>query len=109
MSVIDVHTHMLNRDWLELLRRHGKPRYELRQSLDAAEGIFLDGAPFMTPQPRHFDDDLRIKAMDAAKVDLAVLSLTCANVYWAATRCRWRNAKRCGVPTHGAYSTYRAY
>jgi aminocarboxymuconate-semialdehyde decarboxylase len=82
MPVIDVHTHMLNREWLELLRRHGKPRYELRKSLDAAEGIFLDGAPFMTPQPGHFDYDLRIKAMDAAKVDLAILSLTCPNVYW---------------------------
>jgi aminocarboxymuconate-semialdehyde decarboxylase len=82
MPVIDVHTHMLNREWLELLRHHGKPRYELRKSLDAAEGIFLDGAPFMTPQPGHFDYDLRIKAMDAAKVDLAILSLTCPNVYW---------------------------
>lgn len=82
MSVIDVHTHMLNREWLELLRRHGKPRYELRQSLDAPEGIFLDGAPFMTPQPGHFDYDERIKAMDAAKVDLAIVSLTCPNVYW---------------------------
>jgi hypothetical protein len=27
MPVIDVHTHMLNKQWLELLRRHGKPRY----------------------------------------------------------------------------------
>ena len=35
---IDVHTHMLNRDWLELLRAHGRPRYELRKSLDAARG-----------------------------------------------------------------------
>ena len=82
MPVIDVHTHMLNREWLELLRRHGKPRYELRKSLDASEGIFLDGAPFMTPQPGHFDYELRLKAMDAAKVDLAILSLTCPNVYW---------------------------
>jgi hypothetical protein len=23
MPVIDVHTHMLNKQWLELLRRHG--------------------------------------------------------------------------------------
>ena len=82
MAVIDVHTHMLNKDWLELLRRHGKPRYEVRKSMDAPEGIFLDGAPFMTPQPGHFDYDARIKAMDAAKVDLAILSLTCPNVYW---------------------------
>ena len=82
MPVIDVHTHMLNKEWLELLRRHGKPRYEVRKSMDAPEGIFLDGAPFMTPQPGHFDYDARIKAMDAAKVDLAILSLTCPNVYW---------------------------
>ena len=82
MPVIDVHTHMLNKEWLELLRRHGKPRYEVRKSMDAPEGIFLDGAPFMTPQPGHFDYDERIRAMDAAKVDLAILSLTCPNVYW---------------------------
>ena len=79
---IDVHTHMLNRDWLELLRAHGRPRYELRTSLDAPEGIFLDGAPFMTPQPGHFDYPYRIRQMDAAGVDLAIISLTCPNVYW---------------------------
>ena len=82
MPVIDVHTHMLNKEWLELLRRHGRPRYEVKKSLDAPEGIFLDGAPFMTPQPGHFDYDERMRAMDAAKVDLAILSLTCPNVYW---------------------------
>ncbi len=79
---IDVHTHMLNRDWLELLRAHGRPRYELRKSLDAPEGIFLDGAPFMTPQPGHFDYPYRIRQMDEAGVDLAIISLTCPNVYW---------------------------
>ena len=80
---IDVHTHMLNRDWLELLRAHGRPRYELRKSLDAAEGIFLDGAPFMTPQPGHFDYPYRIRQMDDAGVDLAIISLrapTCTGV-----------------------------
>jgi len=82
MPVIDVHTHMLNKDWLELLRRHGKPRYEVRKSMDAPEGIFLDGAPFMTPMPGHFDYDERIKRMDEARVDMAILSLTCPNVYW---------------------------
>ena len=82
MPVIDVHTHMLNKDWLELLRRHGRPRYEVRKSMDAPEGIFLDGAPFMTPQPGHFDYDVRIKKMDEAKVDMAIISLTCPNVYW---------------------------
>jgi len=82
VPVIDVHTHMLNKEWLELLRRHGKPRYEVRRSMDAPEGIFLDGAPFMTPQEGHFDYGARVEAMDAAKVDVAILSLTCPNVYW---------------------------
>src|SRR5713101_4940819 len=82
MPVIDVHTHMLNRQWLELLRRHGKPRYAVQKSMDAPEGIFLDGAPFMTPQEGHFDYEARIRAMDAARVDIAILSLTCPNVYW---------------------------
>ena len=44
MPVIDVHTHMLNKQWLDLLRRDGKPRYAVRKRRDAAEGIFLDGA-----------------------------------------------------------------
>ena len=57
---IDVHTHMLNRDWIELIRHHGKPRFEIRASLDAPEGIMMDGAPFMTPQPGHFDYAYRI-------------------------------------------------
>jgi aminocarboxymuconate-semialdehyde decarboxylase len=82
MQVIDVHTHMLNKEWLELLRQHGKPRYEVRKSLDAPEGIMLDGAPFMTPMPGHFDWELRIAEMDKAKVDMAIVSLTCPNVYW---------------------------
>jgi aminocarboxymuconate-semialdehyde decarboxylase len=82
MKVIDVHTHMLNAEWLGYLRQHGAPRYEVRKSLDAPEGIMLDGAPFMTPMPGHFDWELRIRKMDEAKVDLAIVSLTCPNVYW---------------------------
>ena len=82
MSVIDVHTHMLSEPWLDLLRSHGAPRYGVRPSKDAPYGIFLDGAPFMTPQPGHWDYKLRIKEMDKAKVDLALISLTCPNVYF---------------------------
>jgi aminocarboxymuconate-semialdehyde decarboxylase len=82
MTVIDVHTHMLSEQWLDLLRRHGPPRYEVRPSQDAPYGIFLDGAPFMTPQPGHWDYRKRIREMDRAKVDLAIVSLTCPNVYF---------------------------
>ncbi len=82
MTVIDVHTHMLSRPWLELLRRHGGPHYGVRQGQEATESVFLDGAPFMTLQPGHFDYDLRVERMDEARVDLAIVTLTSPNVYW---------------------------
>ena len=36
----------------------------------------------MTPVPEMFDWDLRIRNMDAAQVDISVVSLTCPNVFW---------------------------
>ena len=42
----------------------------------------MDGAPFMTLMPGMWDYDLRIKAMDKAKVDLAIVSLTCPNCFF---------------------------
>jgi aminocarboxymuconate-semialdehyde decarboxylase len=80
--VIDVHTHMLSEAWLDMLTHHGAPHYEVREGRDAPSTIFMDSAPFMTPQPAHWDYKLRIKEMDKAKVDLAVVSLTCPNVYF---------------------------
>ena len=82
MSVIDVHTHMLDRNWLKLLREKAAPRYEVGPITKNLEGIYRDGALFMTPMPGHFDYDLRVKDMSAAGVDLAIVSLTCPNVYW---------------------------
>ena len=36
----------------------------------------------MTPMPGHFDYDERVRRMDEARVDMAIISLTCPNVYW---------------------------
>ena len=80
--VIDVHTHMLNREWLRLLEQHGRPRYTLKAVAGGLRAIHLDGAPFMTPVPEMFDWDLRIRNMDRAGIDVAVVSLTCPNCYW---------------------------
>ena len=80
--VIDVHTHMLNNEWLRLLEKHGRPRYTLKAVTGGLRAIHLDGAPFMTPVPEMFDWDLRIKNMDRVGIDVAVVSLTCPNVYW---------------------------
>lgn len=82
MDVIDVHTHMLDRRWLALLRERGGPRYSVGPITPELEGIYADGALFMTPMPGHFDYDLRVRDMSDARVDLAIVSLTCPNVYW---------------------------
>jgi len=82
--VIDVHTHMLNHEWLKLLEKHGGPRYTLKTVPGGLQAIHLDGAPFMTPVPEMFDWDTRIKNMNKAGIDVSVVSLTCPNCYWGA-------------------------
>jgi aminocarboxymuconate-semialdehyde decarboxylase len=80
--VIDVHTHMLGKEWLEMLRQHGGPRYTLQNVGKLTDVIHMDGAAFMTPLHEMFDYELRIRNMNRARVDLAIVSLTCPNVYW---------------------------
>jgi aminocarboxymuconate-semialdehyde decarboxylase len=81
MTVIDVHTHMIPQAWLDLLTSDGGD-YELRKTRAGQTAIHLAGAPFVTLMPEMFDYALRFKAMDAAGVDMAVLSLTGPNVFW---------------------------
>lgn len=80
--IIDVHTHMLSKPWLELVREHGGPRYAVREVVGGKQAIMIDGSQFMTPMPGHFDYEYRIERMDEADVDLAIISLTCPNVYF---------------------------
>lgn len=80
--VIDMHSHMLSREWLELFKAHKGPRFTIETVLGGKEVIHADGVPFMTPQPLMFDYPGRLKAMDEAGVDMAILSLTGPNVYW---------------------------
>jgi aminocarboxymuconate-semialdehyde decarboxylase len=81
MPIIDVHTHMFTRRWLELLRTNGSP-YAVRLRPDGREEIFRGETPVVFPQPGHFDYGLRIEHMDAAGIDVSIVSLTCPNVYW---------------------------
>jgi len=82
MTVIDIHTHMLTLDWIELLRAHGGGKYSVKKTRAQQDAVHLYDAPFMTLMPGMWDYDLRIKNMDKAGVDLAVVSLTCPNVFW---------------------------
>ncbi|NUR89636.1 MAG: amidohydrolase [Nonomuraea sp.] len=73
MTIVDIHTHMLSREYLELL---AEP-YTLVDGM-----VYRGGAPFLTLTPGMFDYDLRLEAMDRAGVDVSVVSLTCPSVYW---------------------------
>jgi aminocarboxymuconate-semialdehyde decarboxylase len=81
MSVIDVHTHMLSRDFLALLQEQGG-HYKIAKTKAGQETIYNEGAPFMTLFPAMWDYDQRIKDMDAAGVDVAIVSLTSPNCYF---------------------------
>jgi aminocarboxymuconate-semialdehyde decarboxylase len=72
---------MLSEEWLALLVEHGAPLYRLVQRGDR-KTLFMGGAAIMTPNQGMFDYEMRIAAMDAAGVDVAIISLTCPNVYW---------------------------
>jgi aminocarboxymuconate-semialdehyde decarboxylase len=81
LKVIDVHTHMLNHAYLASLKKHGGG-YKASKVLGGQTGILKDGAPFMTLTPGMFDYELRIQAMDKARVDVAIVTLTSPNVFW---------------------------
>jgi len=81
VPIVDVHTHMFTRRWLELLRAHGAP-YNVRVRPDGRDEVFRGDTPVVFPQPGHFDYDLRLRAMDEAGIDVSIVSLTCPNVFW---------------------------
>ena len=93
VPVIDVHTHMLTHEWVKMLESHGKPPYTLAEVRGGLRAIHLDGAPFMTPVPPMFDWDLRVTNMSKARVDVAVVSLTCPNVFWDAPKMSLKAAR----------------
>ncbi len=82
MSVIDVHTHMLTREYLALLEERGGGKYSFGENSAGQPIIRLSGAPFMTLMEEMWDYDRRIADMDRARVDVAIVSLTCPNAYF---------------------------
>jgi aminocarboxymuconate-semialdehyde decarboxylase len=82
MTVIDVHTHMLTREYLDLLADYGAPLYQRTVNRAGEACIRKQGVPFFTLTEPMWDYDLRIEDMDRAGVDLAIVSLTCPNAYF---------------------------
>lgn len=82
MPVVDVHTHMYSRRWLELLDRCGGPDLTVRESVDSPLTLYYRGASFCVLEDAHFDYPERILAMDGAGVDIAVMTLPAPSVFW---------------------------
>ena len=89
MPIIDVHTHMFTQKFMELLKAKGE-KYHLITRPDGQQEIYRHDTPVAIPQRGHFDYELRLRDMDAGHVDMAIVSLTCPNVYWGteATSCQ---------------------
>ena len=60
----------------------------------------------MFPQPAHFDYEERIRAMDAAGIDVSIVSLTCPNVYWGGEDISSEAARESNATMAEAQRTY---
>lgn len=105
MSVIDVHTHMFTTKWLELLKKEGG-LYSMKTRPDGQQEIFRGDTPVVIPQRGHFDYDLRMRHMDAAGIDVSIVSLTCPNVYWGGEDVSCRAARESNDTMAQAQRTY---
>lgn len=77
---IDVHAHVQPPEYLKLLLNSG--RYEVERG--ESEQIILKekGARFLTITPQMHNPELRLAEMDAAGVDMQVLSITVPQIYF---------------------------
>lgn len=82
MAIIDIHTHMFGRAWLEMLKKHGAPDYGMKTMTDGRDYLMEKGAPAAAFEDEHFDADKYVAGMDKHGIDLAVVSLTSPNVFW---------------------------
>lgn len=78
--VIDVHTHMFSKGWVDMVRANPDKDTRIVQG-QRFEEIDYRGQRIVRLSPEMTDFDLRIRNMDAAKVDLALISLTTPSVF----------------------------
>ena len=105
MPVIDVHTHMFTQKFMDLLKAKGGI-YNLQTRPDGQIEIFRHDTPVAIPQKGHFDYALRMRDMDAAHIDMAIVSLTCPNVYWGTEDVSCEAARESNDNMAAAQKTY---
>ncbi len=103
--LIDIHTHIYTRRWLEILQEQGGD-YHLRLRPDGQKEIFRGDTPVSIPQAGHFDYDLRIKVMDEAGIDVSIVSLTAPSVFWGTEEVSCRAAQEANDSTTEAQAKY---
>jgi len=78
VKVVDVHTHMYSHGWVKAVEEAADPTFRIGEN----GALLYRGGSIGRMTPPMLDWDLRIKDMDDAKVDVALISLTAPNVYW---------------------------
>lgn len=79
--VVDVHTHMFSRRWSETLRAAGDANVRVA-SAPQGDAISYRWSGIGVLGPEIYDWDRRIREMDGAGVEIALIGLTAPNVYW---------------------------
>lgn len=82
VQTMDVHTHFYPKSYLDRLRT--VPDMEIRRDAAGRDTIYEHGARVVTLTPPMEDVDLRLQEMDRVGMDMAVLSVSIPNVYFAA-------------------------
>ena len=77
---VDVHTHVQPPEYLQKLLDSG--RFQVERGLDDQLIIKAHGSRFLTSTPAMHDPAERVAAMDAAGVDIQILSLSTPNLYF---------------------------
>ncbi|MFO7325413.1 MAG: amidohydrolase family protein [Pseudomonadota bacterium] len=84
VPVVDIHTHMYTRRWLDALKASGDADTVVVPG--NPESISYRGVNYAVLAANMFDWQERIARMDEAGVDIAVISLTAPNVYWGTVK-----------------------
>lgn len=85
MLKIDVHTHILPRDWPDLKEKYGYGGFvQMRHELDGCACMEIDGKHFRTVEPNCYDPEARLADCERDGVDVQVLSTVPVMFnYWA--------------------------
>jgi aminocarboxymuconate-semialdehyde decarboxylase len=82
--IIDFHAHLYPRVFMDEVARVGAAHgIALERAADGIERLRFEGITFWAYEPSFWDVDARIASLDAAGVDLQVLSMGPPMVYWA--------------------------